>query len=93
MSDVFEDKQLTCCERTCGQVFTWTKGEQAFYAAQQPPFTPPKRCQACRAARKAQKEGQNSAPPAPPSADYDDRGGRGRRRRGDDEDFGRSRRR
>jgi len=40
----------------CGQEFTFTSGEQEFYA--QRGFTePPKRCASCRALRKAQRNG------------------------------------
>lgn len=45
------DKTLTC--RDCGQSFTFTAGEQAFY--QERGFSEPQRCQACRQARKAQR--------------------------------------
>lgn len=43
------DKLLTC--RDCGNEFTFTEGEQAFYA--QKGFTEPTRCPNCRAAKKA----------------------------------------
>ena len=45
------DKTLTC--RDCGQAFTFTEGEQAFY--QERGFSEPQRCPACRSARKAQR--------------------------------------
>jgi CxxC-x17-CxxC domain-containing protein len=45
------DRTLTC--RDCGQEFTFTAGEQAFY--QERGFSEPQRCPACRAARKAQR--------------------------------------
>jgi CxxC-x17-CxxC domain-containing protein len=45
------DKTLTC--RDCGQQFTFTSGEQAFY--QERGYTEPQRCSSCRAARKAQR--------------------------------------
>jgi CxxC-x17-CxxC domain-containing protein len=45
------DKTLTC--RDCGQQFTFTAGEQAFY--QERGFSEPQRCPACRQARKAQR--------------------------------------
>jgi CxxC-x17-CxxC domain-containing protein len=45
------DKTLTC--RDCGQPFTFTAGEQAFY--QERGFSEPQRCPSCRAARKAQR--------------------------------------
>ncbi len=46
------DKTLVCVD--CGKQFTFTAGEQDFYA--QKGFTnPPSRCPDCRAARKAQR--------------------------------------
>jgi CxxC-x17-CxxC domain-containing protein len=45
------DTTITC--RDCGQAFTFTAGEQAFY--QERGFSEPQRCPACRAARKAQR--------------------------------------
>ena len=45
------DKTLTC--RDCGQPFTFTAGEQAFY--QERGFSEPQRCPACRAKRKADR--------------------------------------
>jgi CxxC-x17-CxxC domain-containing protein len=45
------DRTLTC--RDCGQTFTFTAGEQAFYAERG--YSEPQRCSACRAARKAQR--------------------------------------
>ena len=45
------DKTLTC--RDCGQAFTFTAGEQAFYLERG--FSEPQRCPACRSARKAQR--------------------------------------
>src|SRR3954451_19881606 len=56
------DRTLTC--RDCGQAFTFTAGEQAFYAERG--YSEPQRCPACRAARKAQR-----------SADGYDSGGSG----------------
>jgi CxxC-x17-CxxC domain-containing protein len=47
------DATLTC--RDCGQAFTFTSGEQDFYASRG--FSEPTRCPDCRAARKAQREG------------------------------------
>ncbi|MGH2535479.1 MAG: CxxC-x17-CxxC domain-containing protein [Thermomicrobiales bacterium] len=49
------DRTLTC--RDCGQEFTFTAGEQAFY--QERGYTDPQRCPACRAARKAQRTGSD----------------------------------
>ena len=45
------DRTLTC--RDCGQPFTFTAGEQAFY--QERGYSEPQRCPACRAERKAQR--------------------------------------
>jgi CxxC-x17-CxxC domain-containing protein len=47
------DTTLTC--RDCGQPFTFTSGEQEFYAARG--FSEPGRCPDCRAARKADRGG------------------------------------
>jgi CxxC-x17-CxxC domain-containing protein len=47
------DATLTC--RDCGQAFTFTSGEQDFYAARG--FSEPGRCADCRAANKAQRNG------------------------------------
>jgi CxxC-x17-CxxC domain-containing protein len=47
------DMTLAC--RDCGQAFTYTTGEQDFYASRG--FSEPSRCPECRAARKAQREG------------------------------------
>jgi CxxC-x17-CxxC domain-containing protein len=50
----FEDKTLVC--RDCGEAFTFTAGEQEFYA--QKGFTnEPMRCRNCRQARKQQRGG------------------------------------
>ena len=46
------DTTLTC--RDCGQEFTFTAGEQDFYASRG--FSEPSRCPDCRAARKAQRD-------------------------------------
>ena len=48
----YQDKVLTC--RDCGQEFTFTAGEQEFYA-QRGYTNEPGRCPECRAARKAQR--------------------------------------
>jgi CxxC-x17-CxxC domain-containing protein len=52
------DTTLTC--RDCGQAFTFTGGEQDFYAARG--YSEPSRCGDCRAQRKAEREagGQSS---------------------------------
>lgn len=46
----FADKSLNC--RECGTTFTFTAGEQAFYA-EKGLQNEPQRCPSCRAARKA----------------------------------------
>jgi CxxC-x17-CxxC domain-containing protein len=49
---VYTDRAITCAD--CGQEFTFTAGEQEFYA--QRGFTePPKRCPSDRAIRKSQR--------------------------------------
>jgi CxxC-x17-CxxC domain-containing protein len=50
------DTTLTC--RDCGQAFTFTSGEQDFYASRG--FSEPTRCADCRAARKSQRDGGSS---------------------------------
>ena len=47
------DTTLTC--RDCGQAFTFSSGEQDFYASRG--FSEPSRCPDCRAARKSQRDG------------------------------------
>ena len=47
------DTTLTC--RDCGQAFTFTSGEQDFYAARG--YSEPSRCADCRAQRKADRDG------------------------------------
>ncbi len=49
----FTDKTLTC--RDCGTQFTFTAGEQEFYA-QKGFDNEPTRCQSCRRARKQQRD-------------------------------------
>ena len=44
----YQDKILVC--RDCQKDFTWTSGEQQFYATHQ--FTPPLRCKPCRMEKK-----------------------------------------
>src|SRR5205085_11705344 len=51
------DTTLTC--RDCGQAFTFTSGEQDFYASRG--FSEPSRCADCRAARKAQRDSGGSS--------------------------------
>ncbi len=58
----FEDKTLQCAD--CGQEFTFTAGEQEFYASRG--FqNEPRRCQECRRTRKAQRYGDGSGYRAP----------------------------
>ena len=45
------DQTITC--RDCGEAFTFTAGEQAFY--QERGYSEPQRCSNCRAERKAQR--------------------------------------
>jgi CxxC-x17-CxxC domain-containing protein len=59
----YEDRSLAC--RDCGKQFTFTAGEQEFYASRG--FSEPTRCSECRAARKASRD----------SGDYGSRGGYG----------------
>lgn len=54
---MYTDRTITCLD--CGQEFTFTAGEQEFYA--QRGFTePPKRCPSDRALRKAQRSRSSS---------------------------------
>ena len=46
------DMTLTC--RDCGQAFTFTSGEQDFYASRG--FSEPTRCADCRASRRAERD-------------------------------------
>ena len=48
----YADKPMTC--RDCGKQFTFTAGEQEFYASRG--FSEPTRCADCRAARKASRD-------------------------------------
>jgi CxxC-x17-CxxC domain-containing protein len=50
------DTTLTC--KDCGQAFTFTSGEQDFYASRG--FSEPSRCPDCRAARKSQRDNGSS---------------------------------
>ena len=52
---MYEDKTLVC--KDCGNEFTFTAGEQAFYAEKG--FTnEPQRCKSCRDARKRSQGGR-----------------------------------
>lgn len=55
---MYQDKTLTC--QDCGAEFTFTAGEQEFYA-QKGFENEPKRCKDCRA--KAKQQRRNSANP------------------------------
>jgi CxxC-x17-CxxC domain-containing protein len=65
------DTTLTC--RDCGQAFTFTSGEQDFYASRG--FSEPSRCADCRAARKSQREGGSSYGSYGSSSSYGGGGG------------------
>lgn len=49
------DQEITC--RDCGATFTFTEGEQEFYAGKN--LSAPQRCKSCRSARKTER---SSAP-------------------------------
>jgi CxxC-x17-CxxC domain-containing protein len=69
------DNTLTC--RDCGQAFTFTSGEQDFYASRG--FSEPGRCADCRAARKAQRDvggSSNSRNGSSYGGEYSSDGGR-----------------
>ena len=51
-----EDIELTCID--CGTNFTWTQGEQGFYADKG--MTQPKRCKTCRMKKKLAREQQQN---------------------------------
>jgi CxxC-x17-CxxC domain-containing protein len=72
------DTILTC--RDCNQSFTFTSGEQDFYASRG--FSEPSRCPDCRAARKAQRDSGSSYGSYGSSSSYSggySSGGRGQR--------------
>jgi hypothetical protein len=48
----YEDEQRQC--KDCGAVFTWTAGEQAFFAQRE--LNPPNRCSECRFKKKQEKQ-------------------------------------
>ena len=55
----FSDRELKCAD--CGSNFTFTTGEQEFFATKG--FTnDPKRCPTCRSARKAERGGGGGGP-------------------------------
>jgi hypothetical protein len=50
----YQERSIVCSD--CGATFTFTAGEQEFYASKG--FTnEPKRCPVCRAAKKTQRDG------------------------------------
>ena len=55
----YQDKSIHCSD--CGNTFTFTAGEQEFYASKGL-TNEPKRCAPCRAARKTQRnvDGDNT---------------------------------
>ena len=55
-SEGFQDRTLTCVD--CGNEFTWSAGEQAYFR-EKGLMIPPKRCRNCRRARKNTREGVN----------------------------------
>ena len=67
------DTTLTC--RDCGQAFTFTSGEQDFYASRG--FSEPSRCADCRAQRKAQRDGGSYSSYGSSSSSYGGGGGGG----------------
>src|SRR5204863_6459313 len=72
-STMSADTTLTC--RDCGQAFTFTSGEQDFYASRG--FSEPSRCPDCRAARKSQRDGGSYSSYG--GSSYGGGGGRGSR--------------
>ena len=66
------DATLTC--RDCGQPFTFTSGEQDFYASRG--YSEPGRCPDCRAARKAEREGGGGYSSYSGGGGYSSRGSR-----------------
>src|SRR5438128_4282159 len=72
-STMSADTTLTC--RDCGQAFTFTSGEQDFYASRG--FSEPSRCADCRAQRKAQRDGGSYSSYGSSSSSYGGGGGGG----------------
>lgn len=58
-NEEYQDRILTC--RDCGNDFTFTSGEQAFYASKGLTNTPA-RCPSCRAARRGSQSSGGSRP-------------------------------
>jgi CxxC-x17-CxxC domain-containing protein len=67
----YVDKTLTC--RDCGEPFTFTEGEQTFFA-QKGLMNEPGRCPACRTARKVSRGGLSYASAGGYSSDGYDSG-------------------
>lgn len=57
---MYEDKTLTC--RDCGAAFTWSAGEQEFFA-QKGFDRPPTRCPECRKKRRGETSNNRSSGP------------------------------
>ena len=56
----FQDKAIQCAD--CGATFTFSAGEQEFFASKG--YTnEPKRCPTCRQSRRSQRMGNNSGAP------------------------------
>src|SRR5918998_968299 len=68
------DRTITC--RDCGEAFTFTAGEQAFY--QERGYSEPQRCANCRAERKAQRAASGYDSGSGSSSSYSRGGGGGR---------------
>lgn len=64
----YVDKVLRCVE--CEAEFTWTNGEQRYFADHKLLFAP-KRCRACRDERKRQREGGGVRVVPAPVLDHD----------------------
>ena len=73
----YEDKELICGD--CNQPFTFTGGEQRFYAERE--FSDPKRCKGCRAEKKARRQQTEDTQPARFWADDNSDNDRGNGRR------------
>lgn len=65
---MYNDQTVTC--RDCNQAFTFTAGEQEFYA--QRGFSTPTRCASCRASRKAARGDAPGGSSAGSSSGYRD---------------------
>jgi CxxC-x17-CxxC domain-containing protein len=63
----YSDRILTC--RDCGQEFTFTSGEQEFYASRNL-TNDPSRCPSCRAARRSGGGGMSSSRPRQNTGEY-----------------------